>query len=72
MRAEQLPLFAPTASNDAISLVPTSIPDSLPRFGSQGVDVIRTLAAASHPGTVKIMVVSITQGQLELSSMAQT
>ncbi len=38
-----------SASNDAISLVPTSIPDSLPRFGSQGVDVIRTLAAASQP-----------------------
>ncbi|XP_051515909.1 putative Polycomb group protein ASXL1 isoform X2 [Myxocyprinus asiaticus] len=38
-----------SASNDAISLVPTSIPDSLPRFGAQGVDVIRTLAAASQP-----------------------
>ncbi|XP_051961122.1 polycomb group protein ASXL1-like isoform X2 [Xyrauchen texanus] len=38
-----------SASNDAISLVPTSIPDSLPRFGAQGVDVIKTLAAASQP-----------------------
>ncbi|XP_065141581.1 polycomb group protein ASXL1 isoform X5 [Paramisgurnus dabryanus] len=38
-----------SSSNDAISLVPTSIPDSLPRFGAQGVDVIRTLAAASQP-----------------------
>ncbi|XP_067302017.1 putative Polycomb group protein ASXL1 isoform X4 [Pseudorasbora parva] len=38
-----------SASNDAISLVPTSIPDSLPRFGAQGVDVIRTLAASSQP-----------------------
>ncbi|XP_051517410.1 polycomb group protein ASXL1-like isoform X1 [Myxocyprinus asiaticus] len=38
-----------SASNYAISLVPTSIPDSLPRFGAQGVDVIRTLAASSQP-----------------------
>uniref|UniRef100_A0A672QPJ9 Putative Polycomb group protein ASXL1 n=1 Tax=Sinocyclocheilus grahami TaxID=75366 RepID=A0A672QPJ9_SINGR len=38
-----------SASNDAVSLVPTSIPDSLPRFGAQGVDVIRTLAASSQP-----------------------
>lgn len=38
-----------SSSNDAISLVPTSIPDSLPRFGAQGVDVIRTLAASSQP-----------------------
>uniref|UniRef100_A0A8C1EUL7 ASXL transcriptional regulator 1 n=1 Tax=Cyprinus carpio carpio TaxID=630221 RepID=A0A8C1EUL7_CYPCA len=37
-----------SASNDAISLMPTSIPDSLPRFGAQGVDVIRTLAASSQ------------------------
>ncbi|XP_016368620.1 putative Polycomb group protein ASXL1 isoform X1 [Sinocyclocheilus rhinocerous] len=56
-----------SASNDAISLVPTSIPDSLPRFGAQGVDVIRTLAAASqswegeknggehHPGTTGVI-----------------
>uniref|UniRef100_A0A674PCS5 ASXL transcriptional regulator 1 n=1 Tax=Takifugu rubripes TaxID=31033 RepID=A0A674PCS5_TAKRU len=28
-------------------LVPTSIPDSLPRFGAQGVDVIHTLACQS-------------------------
>ncbi|XP_030625262.1 polycomb group protein ASXL1 isoform X2 [Chanos chanos] len=34
---------------EAVSLVPTSIPDSLPRFGAQGVDVIRTLAASSQP-----------------------
>ncbi|XP_047451390.1 putative Polycomb group protein ASXL1 isoform X2 [Mugil cephalus] len=27
------------------SLVPTSIPDSLPRFGAQGVDIIQTLAS---------------------------
>uniref|UniRef100_A0A8C2HBU2 ASXL transcriptional regulator 1 n=1 Tax=Cyprinus carpio TaxID=7962 RepID=A0A8C2HBU2_CYPCA len=38
-----------SATNDAVSLVPTSIPDSLPRFGAQGVDVIRTLAASSQP-----------------------
>ncbi|XP_059396717.1 polycomb group protein ASXL1-like isoform X4 [Carassius carassius] len=38
-----------SASNDAVSLVPTSIPDSVPRFGAQGVDVIRTLAASSQP-----------------------
>ncbi|XP_057219338.1 putative Polycomb group protein ASXL1 isoform X3 [Triplophysa rosa] len=38
-----------SSSKDAVSLVPTSIPDSLPRFGAQGVDVIRTLAAASQP-----------------------
>ncbi|XP_050951982.1 putative Polycomb group protein ASXL1 isoform X4 [Labeo rohita] len=56
-----------SASNDAISLVPTSIPDSLPRFGAQGVDVIRTLAASSqswegeknggehHPGTTGVI-----------------
>lgn len=37
-----------SSSNDAVSLVPTSIPDSLPRFGAQGVDVIRTLAASSQ------------------------
>lgn len=30
------------------TLVPTSIPDSLPRFGSQGVDVIQTLASSCH------------------------
>lgn len=28
------------------SLAPTSIPDSLPRFGAQGVDVIQTLASS--------------------------
>ncbi|KAK7129086.1 hypothetical protein R3I94_017335 [Phoxinus phoxinus] len=55
-----------SASNDAISLVPTSIPDSLPRFGAQGVDVIRTLAASQpwegeknggelHPGTTGVI-----------------
>ncbi|TRY89729.1 hypothetical protein DNTS_027608, partial [Danionella cerebrum] len=38
-----------STSNDAICLVPTSIPDSLPRFGAQGVDVIRTFAASSQP-----------------------
>lgn len=31
-------------SSDKPSLAPTSIPDSLPRFGAQGVDVIQTLA----------------------------
>ncbi|XP_060750853.1 putative Polycomb group protein ASXL1 isoform X2 [Tachysurus vachellii] len=35
-------------STEAVNLVPTSIPDSLPRFGAQGVDVIRTLAASSQ------------------------
>lgn len=30
-------------------LVPTSIPDSLPRFGAQGVDVIQTLASSCQP-----------------------
>lgn len=30
------------------SLAPTSIPDSLPRFGAQGVDVIQTLASSCH------------------------
>lgn len=30
------------------TLVPTSIPDSLPRFGAQGVDVIQTLASKCH------------------------
>ncbi|XP_077074574.1 polycomb group protein ASXL1 isoform X1 [Siphateles boraxobius] len=55
-----------SASNDAISLVPTSIPDSLPRFGAQGVDVIRTLAASQpwegeknggelHPGNTGVI-----------------
>ncbi|XP_066526732.1 putative Polycomb group protein ASXL1 isoform X2 [Hoplias malabaricus] len=34
--------------SEAINLVPTSIPDSLPRFGAQGVDVIRTLAVSSQ------------------------
>ncbi|XP_053498842.1 putative Polycomb group protein ASXL1 isoform X1 [Ictalurus furcatus] len=34
--------------SEAVNLVPTSIPDSLPRFGAQGVDVIRTLAASSQ------------------------
>ncbi|KAM9445260.1 polycomb group protein ASXL1 isoform 4-T4 [Clarias gariepinus] len=36
-------------SSEAVNLVPTSIPDSLPRFGAQGVDVIRSLAASSQP-----------------------
>lgn len=31
------------------SLAPTSIPDSLPRFGAQGVDVIQTLAGSRQP-----------------------
>ncbi|XP_070766311.1 polycomb group protein ASXL1 isoform X4 [Enoplosus armatus] len=31
------------------SLAPTSIPDSLPRFGAQGVDVIQTLASSCQP-----------------------
>ncbi|XP_058265792.1 putative Polycomb group protein ASXL1 isoform X4 [Hemibagrus wyckioides] len=35
-------------SSETVNLVPTSIPDSLPRFGAQGVDVIRTLAASSQ------------------------
>ncbi|KAI5095704.1 putative Polycomb group protein ASXL1 isoform X2 [Silurus meridionalis] len=35
-------------SSEAVNLAPTSIPDSLPRFGAQGVDVIRTLAASSQ------------------------
>lgn len=30
-------------------LVPTSIPDCLPRFGAQGVDVIQSLASSCHP-----------------------
>lgn len=34
---------------DKPSLAPTSIPDSLPRFGAQGVDVIQTLASSCHP-----------------------
>ncbi|KAF4078064.1 hypothetical protein AMELA_G00195130 [Ameiurus melas] len=34
--------------SETVNLVPTSIPDSLPRFGAQGVDVIRTLAASSQ------------------------
>ncbi|KAI4878657.1 hypothetical protein NFI96_019362 [Prochilodus magdalenae] len=34
--------------SEAVNLVPTSIPDSIPRFGAQGVDVIRTLAASSQ------------------------
>ncbi|XP_076874554.1 polycomb group protein ASXL1 isoform X2 [Brachyhypopomus gauderio] len=37
-----------TVASEAVNLVPTSIPDSLPRFGAQGVDVIRTLAASSQ------------------------
>ncbi|XP_017343006.2 putative Polycomb group protein ASXL1 isoform X1 [Ictalurus punctatus] len=37
-----------SVSSEAVNLVPTSIPDSLPRFGAQGVDVIRTLAASSQ------------------------
>lgn len=41
------PNYTPVSS-ESISLVPTSIPDSLPRFGAQGVDVIRTLAASSQ------------------------
>lgn len=41
------PNYTPVSS-EAVSLVPTSIPDSLPRFGAQGVDVIRTLAASSQ------------------------
>lgn len=32
-----------------VSLMPTSIPDSLPRFGAQGVDVIRTRTAVGTP-----------------------
>ncbi|XP_029362430.1 polycomb group protein ASXL1 isoform X2 [Echeneis naucrates] len=31
-------------------LAPTSIPDSLPRFGAQGVDVIQTLASSKEQG----------------------
>lgn len=34
---------------DKPSLAPTSIPDSLPRFGAQGVDVIQTLASSCQP-----------------------
>ncbi|XP_007246905.3 putative Polycomb group protein ASXL1 isoform X4 [Astyanax mexicanus] len=41
------PSYTPVPS-EAVNLVPTSIPDSLPRFGAQGVDVIRTLAASSQ------------------------
>lgn len=41
---------APTEMADQVSkkpsLAPTSIPDSLPRFGAQGVDVIQTLASS--------------------------
>lgn len=35
--------------SDKLSLAPTSIPDSLPRFGAQGVDVIQTLASSCQP-----------------------
>lgn len=35
-------------SCNSTALVPTSIPDSLPRFGAQGVDVIQTLTAPSQ------------------------
>lgn len=41
------PSYTPVVS-EAVNLVPTSIPDSLPRFGAQGVDVIRSLAASSQ------------------------
>ncbi|XP_029974472.1 polycomb group protein ASXL1 isoform X2 [Salarias fasciatus] len=37
---------APPQNADKPPLAPTSIPDSLPRFGAQGVDVIQTLANA--------------------------
>lgn len=36
-------------SCDKPSLAPTSIPDSIPRFGAQGVDVIQTLANSCQP-----------------------
>uniref|UniRef100_UPI003AAF4AB6 polycomb group protein ASXL1 isoform X2 n=1 Tax=Centroberyx gerrardi TaxID=166262 RepID=UPI003AAF4AB6 len=53
-RQSQVPDPASAASERAEQhcqsppLVPTSIPDSLPRFGAQGVDVIQTLASASQ------------------------
>ncbi|XP_040008553.1 putative Polycomb group protein ASXL1 [Xiphias gladius] len=34
---------------EKLSLAPTSIPDSLPRFGAQGVDVIQTLTSSCPP-----------------------
>lgn len=36
-------------SREKPPLVPTSIPDSLPRFGVQGVDVIQTLSSSCQP-----------------------
>ncbi|KAM9855998.1 polycomb group protein ASXL1 [Aulostomus maculatus] len=54
-RQSQLPESAAPASERADracekpSLAPTSIPDSLPRFGAHGVDVIQTLASSSQP-----------------------
>ncbi|XP_076596527.1 polycomb group protein ASXL1 isoform X2 [Chaetodon auriga] len=53
-RQSQVPKSAADSSERADqgekpSLAPTSIPDSLPRFGAQGVDVIHTLASSCQP-----------------------
>uniref|UniRef100_A0A669ETM8 ASXL transcriptional regulator 1 n=1 Tax=Oreochromis niloticus TaxID=8128 RepID=A0A669ETM8_ORENI len=42
------PTESPTVGCEKPSLAQTSIPDSLPRFGAQGVDVIQTLASSCH------------------------
>ncbi|XP_023283382.1 putative Polycomb group protein ASXL1 [Seriola lalandi dorsalis] len=55
-RKSQVPesVAAPSERPDQVcekpSLAPTSIPDSLPRFGAQGVDVIQTLASSKEQG----------------------
>ncbi|XP_019944782.1 polycomb group protein ASXL1 [Paralichthys olivaceus] len=43
------PIKISDKSCEKIPLAPTSIPDSLPRFGAQGVDVIQTLASSCQP-----------------------
>lgn len=54
-RRSQLPKSAAAPSErvdqgcEKPSLATTSIPDSLPRFGAQGVDVIQTLASSCQP-----------------------
>ncbi|XP_053280475.1 putative Polycomb group protein ASXL1 isoform X1 [Pleuronectes platessa] len=44
-----VPIERSDKSCEKIPLAPTSIPDSLPRFGAQGVDVIQTLASSCQP-----------------------